>query len=322
MKIIQGTRWCKKGADSIEGNTIKVLNFVNESTIRVVDVGSNPNRKSLMYRMQIKALEEDYRLLPPDAYINFNIVELNDNINDIIVTMHKAEDMNTLNTEPYCVMRQNIINIFSNYIKAYDNDYEVGMTMSIESVPEGTDYHIMTACNNIKENIMTAAYLDENLNDLISPIRGARMTLINSTLYWLYKDHIKSIPEQYREEAEQVKNHRGYCQTLYDLMVNTEFMYDYERAFGITKFKDINILESTIRGDTYNGCIIDELAVKKIEKAYGIIMFNPIFISYDMDIDISRISNEKLLIKDETDKLYICAYKGIEGQAPMAGNTL
>jgi hypothetical protein len=99
-------------------------------------------------------------------------------------------------------------------------------------------------------------------------------------------------------------------------------MYDYERAFGITKFKDINILESTIRGDTYNGCIIDELAVKKIEKAYGIIMFNPIFISYDMDIDISRISNEKLLIKDETDKLYICAYKGIEGQAPMAGNTL
>lgn len=309
-KVILGSRYFKYDSKN-ELRVIKVVGYSNIETANVILIKGTSAVKR--FKIPIDKLEEDYTLLNPDAYISFNIVGLQDNIEDIIVTINRLSDIAKGNNSPYAVTRQNIVNVHSTYIKAYENDHEIGMTLSIESCPEGFDFNIMTACNEIKKNITIAGYCDDNLEDILMCIKSKYIKDFNNVLYTLYTDHINSVPKEYRLEAmKSGRIHRGYCQTLKELLEYHEFMYDYERAFSIVKIPELNLTTMRISGDSINGFLINSTALDIIEKTYSKKILNPLVIRFDKDINLSLIKRNKLLIKDINNKVYIVMYTSEE----------
>lgn len=313
MEVIIGSRFFKyeqsQGKNQLR--VIKVVGWASQDIVSAIQVvGTSANKR---FKIPVKKLKEDYTLLNPDAFIHFSIVKLDNNIEDVIVSMFQMKDtrgvrrVNDLNV-PYCVCRQNIVNVHSTYIKAYENDYEIGMTLSQESCPEGFDFKIMTACNELKKNEVVAAYCDDRLDTILKCLKSKYIREINDVLYKLWEDHINSVPERYRLEASKIKNHRGYCKTLLELLTYHEFMYDFNRAFGIVKIPEINFSRMILSGDTYDGFLLNQEALEIIEKVYGFNLYEPICIKYDKDINFDLIKRKTLLIKDCNDKLYIVLY--------------
>lgn len=309
-KVILGSRYFKYDSRN-ELRVIKIVSYANIETANAILLRGTSAVKR--FKIPIAKLEEDYTLLNPDAYVSFNIVSLQDNIEDVIVTINRLSDIAKGNNKPYAVTRQNIINIHSTYIKAYENDHEIGMTLSIESCPEGFDFNIMTACNEIKKNITIAGYCDDNLEDILMCIKSKYIKDFNNILYTLYTDHINSIPKEYRMEAmKSGRIHRGYCQTLKELLEYHEFMYDYERAFSIIKIPELDLINMKMSGDSINGFIVNSEALDIIEKTYSTKIYNPVFIKFDKDINLSLIKRDKLLIKDKHNTVYIVMYTSEE----------
>lgn len=311
--VLLGSKWFKYDKDG-NLNVVRVISHANRETVSVIDLKQKLEDVQLKHRRKISidVLEDAYTLLNPDAYVSFNIVDIGNeekSIKDVIVSIHRLKDLQKLNNVPYAVCRQNVINTYSTVIMKHSTDWEVGMTMSIETIPEGIDYNIMTACNKCDKVITVAGYLDDNLEDLLMCIKLKDLSEYDRVLVDLYHDHINSIPKEFREEACKVPIHKGYCRYLKQLLEYTDFMYDYERAFGVANIKDVKFSsDHIIEGDPINGFLVDSETLNKIQKAYGFKFINPIFMLFDKDINIDELENEVALIKDATGHVYLCNY--------------
>lgn len=334
-KILLGSRFFNYLNGEL--SVVKIIGFKNESLarIRVLKKNGKDVVQKTTYNIPIEALEEDYTLLNPDCYISFIIANVNvgpdddkRTIQDVIVSMHRIDDINGRNTTPYCVCRQNIRNLFSDTIKRHDMDFEVGMTMSIETVPEGIDYNIMTACDGVAKALQVVGYNDDNLEDILQCIKPKDMREFDRTLSILKEEYTNNIPEAYRKEALCSECYRGYCRTLKLLLTHTDFMYDYERGFYITKFPQLDMSKSFKgNGDICNSEVFLATAdqIDIIRAAYNIDIYNPCFIKYDKDVELSQIRRNKLLIKDMNNDVYICIYDTKNGSIennyiPLVGN--
>lgn len=303
-KII-GCRFFKiieKESDNLQKLTVlKVIGLQNSTTLKVKNLNSNTN-----FKINKEELENEYTLLEPDAYILFSIVVLQDNINDIVVSMYKTRDMINGNNIPQCVCRQNITNVHASMIRTVDRSHmdptEVGMCMSIETIPDGIDYNIMTACNSLEHMVLVAAYLDDSLDTILGCIH--RIAKYDSVLEILFQNHINYLDnELYRKnDIKNMPIHSGYCRSLKSLLDYNKFMYDFRRAFGIAEI-DIN-LSSNITSD-YK---LNDFAKQVIQDAYNKFILNEIVIKYDKDIDLDSIKEDKIIICDNNDEIYLITY--------------
>lgn len=315
MNVLLGSKWYRYDKD---GNlvVVRVVRHNSDTNVSVIRLKQKLDEiQSLEKRkIDIRDLEDAYTMLNPDGYVTFNIVTIGNKedgkpVQDVVVTLHRLKDLNTGNKVPYAVCRQNVINTYSTVIMKHSTDWEVGMTMSVETIPEGIDYNIMTACNTCDKVIAVAAYLDDNLEDILGLVKPKDLHEYDFVLNELYKDHINNIPKLFREEACKAPIHKGYCRYLAQLLDYTDFMYDFERAFGIAKINDIEINDECIeQGDLINGFIMKKPQLEIIEKAYGFKFINPIFMLFDKDIDIDELSDEVALVKDCRNKIFLCNY--------------
>ena len=315
MNVLLGSKWYRYDKD---GNlvVVRVVRHNSDTNVSVIRLKQKLDEiQSLEKRkIDIRDLEDAYTMLNPDGYVTFNIVTIGNkedgkSVQDVVVTLHRLKDLNTGNKVPYAVCRQNVINTYSTVIMKHSTDWEVGMTMSVETIPEGIDYNIMTACNTCDKVIAVAAYLDDNLEDILGLVKPKDLHEYDFVLNELYKDHINNIPKLFREEACKAPIHKGYCRYLAQLLDYTDFMYDFERAFGIAKINDIEINDECIeQGDLINGFIMKKPQLEIIEKAYGFKFINPIFMLFDKDIDIDELSDEIALVKDCRNKIFLCNY--------------
>ena len=315
MNILLGSKWYRYDKD---GNlvVVRVVRHNSDTNVSVIRLKQKLDEiQSLEKRkIDIRDLEDAYTMLNPDGYVTFNIVTIGNkedgkSVQDVVVTLHRLKDLNTGNKVPYAVCRQNVINTYSTVIMKHSTDWEVGMTMSVETIPEGIDYNIMTACNTCDKVIAVAAYLDDNLEDILGLVKPKDLHEYDFVLNELYKDHINNIPKLFREEACKAPIHKGYCRYLAQLLDYTDFMYDFERAFGIAKINDIEINDECIeQGDLINGFIMKKPQLEIIEKAYRFKFINPIFMLFDKDINIDELSDEVALIKDCRNKIFLCNY--------------
>lgn len=314
MDVLLGSKWYRYNE---EGKLVvlRVVRHNSDTNVSVITLKDKLEEiQSLDKRkIEVEALEQDYTMLNPDGYVTFNIVTIGEkdakHIQDIIVTLHRLKDLNSGNKIPYAVCRQNIINTYSTVIMKHSTDWEVGMTMSVETIPEGIDYNIMTACNTCDKVISVAAYLDDTLDDIIRCIKPKDLHEYDYVLNELYHDHINNIPKEFREEACRYPIHKGYCRYLTQLLSYTDFMYDFERAFGVARIKDISIDNDCItNGNLIDGFTINNNTLKIIEKEYGHKFINPIFFLFDKDINIEELSDNVALIKDDNHKVYLCNY--------------
>lgn len=315
MNVLLGSKWYRYDKD---GNlvVVRVVRHNSDTNVSVIKLKQKLDEiQSLEKRkIDIRDLEDAYTMLNPDGYVTFNIVTIGNKedgkpVQDVVVTLHRLKDLNTGNKVPYAVCRQNVINTYSTVIMKHSTDWEVGMTMSVETIPEGIDYNIMTACNTCDKVIAVAAYLDDNLEDILGLVKPKDLHEYDFVLNELYKDHINNIPKLFREEACKAPIHKGYCRYLAQLLDYTDFMYDFERAFGIAKINDIEINDECIeQGDLINGFIMKKPQLEIIEKAYGFKFINPIFMLFDKDINIDELSDEIALVKDCRNKIFLCNY--------------
>lgn len=204
MDVLLGSKWYRYDKD---GNlvVVRVVRHNSDTNVSIIKLKQKIDEVQSLEKRKIDVhdLEDAYTLLNPDGYVTFNIVTIGNKedgkpVQDVVVTLHRLKDLNTGNKVPYAVCRQNVINTYSTVIMKHSTDWEVGMTMSVETIPEGIDYNIMTACNSCDKVIAVAAYLDDNLEDIIG-VSNLRICMSMTLFSMSYTKIISIISLSYLE---------------------------------------------------------------------------------------------------------------------------
>lgn len=239
------------------------------------------------FKINRDRLLSEFTRLKSDGFISFAIVNLQDNLKDVIVSLYRSKDIDNKVALPYAACRQNIFDLFSSQIKREGINSDVtyiGISVSVDTIPEDTPYEMVLSCNGIIENTMVSVYIDDTLDSILSMIRESKYDLVLKTL-----NNRLSDPKIV-----------GSCESLRDLLIYNNFMYDFHKGFNIVKvpFK-VEILES------YE--ILPEQRIY-LENDLKVEMFRTYTLEYDKEINLNKIEREYILISDVNDKLYILAY--------------
>lgn len=279
MKIYLGDKFYKyiKDTDSVE--IVRIVKMKNTESFIIED-----EKTKEKFKISKSKLTSEFTRLKPDGYISFAIALLQDNLKDVIVSLYRRKDLDEGITLPYAACRQNIFDLFTNQIKK-DNLTYIGISMSVDTVPEDTPYEILLACNGIADNYMVATYIDDTLDILLSMVRESKFDIVLQTLANNVSD----------------SNVVGSCTTMRQLLTENNFMYDFYKGFNIIKMPlDIEIIEETNEIAPYQREILeDELKVE---------MFKTYILEYDKEIDLKKIEREFVLLSDKNDKLFVLAY--------------
>lgn len=274
-----------------DDNLYRVLSFANADTVRVLDLVSKE-----IVKLNTKTLKKDYTLLLPDAVLSFNIAQLPNNIEDVIVFMNRFSDLNDGNQLPYCVCRQNIRDIHANIIK---NDFLhqefVGCSVSIDSIPPEVDYRIMLACEGLNYYTMVYTYIDDSLEDILSCI--PRIDKYDRVLDDLFRSYAKFKHLPIGPESDGIY---GYCSTLRKLLVDNNFMYDFRTGLGVWQIDTEMVLTEDHT--------IDPKLKESIEIMITHRINNEVCIPYRKDTDIDAIKRSYVLVADSKDELYLIVY--------------
>ena len=281
---------------------IRVYTVYNENEVGLYMDDDKDNR----FKMNINDLNKSYIKLNPHAIVNFCIVKVGNNLDDVIVTMHKMSDLATNEPTPVCVCRQNITDIFSNQLRLSDKLY-VGCSMSLNTCPPDIDYRIMIACNGMQKCINVCAYMDDTLDNIIDLIKTKDY---DRTLNALFDDHVKyevsknPILSNISDRINKLDSYDGYCKTLRLLLDQNNFMYDFYQAFNIIP------IDEEIIYDKESGVVSDNIA-NIISDIYEVNIVSTLCMEYWYDIDLSNIDNDYVLIMDKNNKLFVVAYVSI-----------
>lgn len=272
----------------------EVIGFKNSETIKIKNKKTGIEEKTL-----IKDIHKYYSLLKPSGYICFNIVDLRDNLQDVIVSLFREEDMDKTQSIPYAVCRQCIMDFI--YQQIDPKSEIVGISISQETCPANVDFGIMLACDNIHTGNMVAVYLDYTLDKILSFVKTKPF---DNVLYDNMMEYAKGKSEKY---GSYVYNnilskdiYNGYCKSLHMLLDSNNFMHDFYRAFNIYNF---NFDLSGREGQSLN---LDELNDIRTMLCKNIM--STIIVKYNYDIDILNLSEDTVLIADKHSNLYVIAF--------------
>jgi len=222
-----------------------------------------------------------YTKLNSDGYITFAIVSLEQGIQDVIVSIHRREDILKGDNIPYCVCRQNIYDMFTHQLERSEAISHIGMSISKDTCPMDVKFEMVLACNSIVSLSVVNVYLDDSLEDIlkfISPLN--------------YDAALRVLAD--KMDGATVK---GNCRALKALLEEKEFFNDFHRGFGIHKLpyaiRSKNLTEEMV--------LFLEAILKHRVLEYSIV-------KYGMDIDMKAVATKHLLIVDNLDNLYLVLY--------------
>ena len=289
MKVVTGEKYYKTET----GEIIRVLVDSNPHMIKC-SKGNSLQR----VKLSPKELERDYIKLAPHATITFSIVKMQD-LEDVIVTVYRKEDMEKKESLPYIACRQSITDLFANTINPDYKNLITGFCASKESLPEKVPMESILACDTIISSDVIAVYMNDNFGDIMKLIKSKEY---DTALYNLFVDHVSY---KYNGKVKEYLDKPcvdGYVKTLRDLLIDNEFMYEFNRGFGIYPLtiivsnEEINDKKLSI----YNSMVISNVILRKITST--------LLIPYDHTIDTDIISNDHILFKDKSGRLFILLY--------------
>jgi len=222
-----------------------------------------------------------YTKLSPDGFVTFSIVQLRGSIEDIIVTMHRCEDIQKSFIDPYCVCRQNIFNLFANQIIREDDKKVIGCCMSIDTCPKDVNYQIMVSCNSTRQTDVVSIYLDDSLEEVMSFINPLNF---NDVLDKFYKK---------MNDGTMI----GVCKNLKELLEYNDFWLDVQNGFGISRIPFV------IEKDK-----LEPEQKEYIEGKLKHIVLNELIVIYDKDIDLDNIQRHYILLSDPNSTTYVMTY--------------
>lgn len=279
MKIYLGDKFYVYNEEKSEFETFRIIRIKNTDSFILQDEQTKEKQT-----VTSQYLKDNYIKLKPDGYVSFAIVDLQDGIKDTIISLYRIKDLESGEQVPYAACRQNIYDLFTNQIKDKYKTY-IGVSISKDTVPEDTPYEMVLACNGISYNNMVSVYIDDTLETMLSMIKEDKYDLVLKTL----KNNLSD------------DSIAGSCETLRQLLVENNFIYDFYKAFDIVKIPfDIELVEDTYELIPYQREILEDYLKTEMFKTY--------VLEYDKEIDLKKIQREYVLISDKNDKLFVVAY--------------
>lgn len=272
--ILLGTRYYNDN-----GEVYKVVKIKNSNTFTL-------ERNNNRFTVTRDQLEGNLTKLIPNGHILFSIVENNGN-KDVIVALYRTKQIGeeALNNLPYCVCRQNIVNLFYEIANPNKKFTHVGMCVSIDTCPADTNYMLTIACDKIDYALAVAVYMDDSLDDILNLFRHDKFNII-----------LNSYTKNNTIGLE------GYVSTLPQLLEQESFSTDFYKAFNI---HEINF-KLKYDEESY---LLDRDQTLYFEKEYRIEIFDAYIIKFDYSIQLKNIQKKYILIYSKPDKqLYILVY--------------
>lgn len=208
----------------IYGNVAKAANWDPEDAEQKVAVlDGNAKRRYI----PLATLLHDYRAVRPDGVMMFNIVTMNKEMKDVVVTLSRLDAANDL---PYVVCRQYIYDYFSNMeTAAGDADsFYMGMSVcrdTVDAAREEIPLEQTLMCAGVKSSFVVAVYLDDTLDSILRLFSNRKYNTVLAAL----KEGLEA------GFAAQGKMVKGCCATLEELLRDNTFMADFRRCFRVVE---------------------------------------------------------------------------------------
>lgn len=268
---------------------LKFYRYNENNEVEVIRLYKIKNQDKFIFRDEFgreiilnKKEFNTYTRINPDGHIAFSIVGLSYGSKDVIVSLHRNKDIENGERLPYCVSRQNVMNVFANQIVKDSKIMHVGVSVSQDTCPADTKYMIMLSCNSVISSELVHIYLDDTLDDVLKFINPLN-----------YNAVLKEIKDN-TDEATII----GCNSTLRELLVNTNFWKDFHDGYGIMKIP-FHI----------NGEQLGPAAKAYIEDQTKYEILNHVVALYDKDIVLENITHDYLLISDAGNVLSLMVYK-------------
>lgn len=228
-----------------------------------------------------KAEFKTYEKLRPDGYVSFAVAQLEDGFKDVIVGFYRKEDFTSSTPLPFAACRMNVYDMYTNAINKDKNIMYISCSVNQDSCPADMKFKLMFACNGMESTEFVATYIEDTLEDILKPVNTLPY---DDVLYILDKGYDKTKVS-------------GSCPTLKQMLVQDRFIDDVYYGFKELKVQFKYIAEVAL-----------ELthAIEDIIKRQ---MINPVWTKFDRDIDLSKIEDEYIIIRDIDDDLFIVSYK-------------
>lgn len=266
---------------------LRIIKIKNENTYVLKD---KDNNKVIMTSKELN----ECVLLEPDAFLNIFSSTDEQDLKDVYVCVNKSVDLVANKQLPALVIRQCIYNNMKNMAASLQSSNDIYLGDCFLNV-EGVNIEEILQFKDINDSISLALYIDDSLDDIFDCI-GKEDEKINETL--------KELKENTNLDNYNVL---GICDTLRQLMEDNDFMTNFRYIFNITQIDFPIEIEDTIIED---GLVkINNKQKELICKVVGYELFNISVISYDKDIDISKVvSKSHIVIADSNNKIYLISY--------------
>lgn len=238
-------------------------------------------------KLSQKQLDE-YTKLIPDGIIFFTICDMGLGSKDVVITLFRNKDLQEKNPEPYAVCRQNITDIF--HLVESKNEKNIkylGCSVSQDTNPIGANFQDAYRCNGIIESHAVSVYLDDDLDTILSYAPMSKFDAILKEIYSKAKDMFL-----------------GLEQSVKDLLVHNDFMYDFTRAFNVVRVNTI-IDQVPDKNDVY---ILTDEQKYAIEESIKTSIDILIVMKYDYSIKLDNIKYSYLLISDKENNTYVVIF--------------
>lgn len=275
MKIYLGDKFYRYDEETDKIDIIRIKKIQNENLFSY-------EKENVSYKITREELLKNYTKLRPDGTVAFTIVNLENKLKDVIVTLYRTKDLQDGIAIPYCACRQNIFDMFTNQVQKGKTMY-VGVSVSQETMPDDTPFEIVLACNGIDYVNQVSVYLDDTLEDLLSFVNKPKFDLVLTNIH----NNVTN------------KDIQGYCTSLRQLLEENDFMYDFLRAYNIIRVNFAIDKDST------------ELDPFRREYIEGIIkeeMFKTYVVKYDKEINLNKIERSHIIVSDKNKEIFIIAY--------------
>lgn len=275
MKIYLGDKFYKYNEENDTIEIIRIKKIQNENLFSY-DING------ISYKISKEQLLKEYTRLKPDGFVAFTIVNLENKLKDVIVTLYRTKDLEDGSSIPYCACRQNIFDMFTNQVQKGKTMY-VGVSVSQETMPDDTPFEIVLACNGIDYVNQVSVYLDDTLDDLLSFVNKSKFDLVLTNIH----NNVTN------------KDIKGYCTSLKQLLEENDFMYDFLRAYNIIRL-NFAIDKDTTELDPFRREAIEGLIKEEMFKTY--------VVKYDKEIDLNKIERSHIIVSDKNKEIFIIAY--------------
>lgn len=277
-----------------EDNSLEFIRLKKIKSDILIMVDSNKNT----IKIKPDELKEKYKKLIPDGTIVFNIVSVGD-IKDVVVSMFRRKDILNGANIPYCICRQHINDLYSQFDKSSGDDIILGCSITTVQTSDIEIKNAMIA-DTVFESKPISFYIDDKLDDILSAFD---MNNFNDVLF------------EYHKRFSKIKGIHGLYKNVKSLLTINGFMSDVMEGFS---FVSLNIDMKK-----YN-----ESTALDFEKKLKSLMAIPNgatnlkVIKYNKEMDLEKIDRDHLLLRDFNEDNYIILYDIISVDAVESINEI